>query len=309
MSKVCDCNVGLSNTGRPGCVPIQGVTSSLILVPLKDNDGNRNGIDLSVPLNAAFFSALVNQLDASKRWFPLPAFEEVDQPKAESLKKEFASGRSIKLRDGKRSFTGWIVGDDASPTFLGKLEDAGCVDFGFYSVDVNGNLIGDFDKALDFLFPIPADNQSWDPRLMLATDGEVNHILLEFDWKLNFSERNMKMLKVAEAGQDFTELEGLIDVLFDNVVASAATQTIVFDAEFEYGTAPNADKYKGATNITDWIVDDPLGVPLVILTSVENTSGNYTITLAAASFIATDVLDVQVSRDGFSGSTSVIAGA
>eukprot|EP01045_Picozoa_sp_COSAG04_P046060 COSAG04_NODE_16474_length_498_cov_0.593985_2_plen_42_part_01 len=41
--KSCDCNAGLSNTGVPNCVPVQGITSSLILVPLMANDGTKNG--------------------------------------------------------------------------------------------------------------------------------------------------------------------------------------------------------------------------------------------------------------------------
>ena len=73
--EVCDCTAGLSNTGRPGCVPIQAVTSSLILVNLKDNAGAKNGIDLTVALTPTTWSDLVNEPDASKRWFPLPAFE------------------------------------------------------------------------------------------------------------------------------------------------------------------------------------------------------------------------------------------
>ena len=71
----CNCNAGLGNTGRPGCVPIQSVTSKLIMVPLNANDGTLNGIDLSAPLPT--WNSLVNEADASKRWFPLPAFENV----------------------------------------------------------------------------------------------------------------------------------------------------------------------------------------------------------------------------------------
>ena len=80
----CNCNVGLSNTGRPNCVPIFGITSSLILVPIFDNDGVKNGIDLSTTLPT--WASLVNQADASKRWFPLPEFENVELPKAEIAK-------------------------------------------------------------------------------------------------------------------------------------------------------------------------------------------------------------------------------
>ena len=96
----CDCNAGLSNTGRPNCVPIFGITSSLIIVPIYANDGTKNGIDLASALPT--WSDLVNEDDASKRWFPLPAFENVELPKADSLFEEANSGRQVYLRQAKR---------------------------------------------------------------------------------------------------------------------------------------------------------------------------------------------------------------
>ena len=47
MSLGCNCDSGLSNSGQPNCVPIFSVTSGLIMVPLKANDGTLNGLDLS----------------------------------------------------------------------------------------------------------------------------------------------------------------------------------------------------------------------------------------------------------------------
>jgi len=70
MALGCNCNSGLSNTGRPNCVPLQSVTSKLIMVPLKANDGSLNYIDLTSPLPT--WNDLINEADASKRWFPLP---------------------------------------------------------------------------------------------------------------------------------------------------------------------------------------------------------------------------------------------
>ena len=135
----CNCDAGLSNTGRPNCVPIFGITSSFIMVPLIANDGTRNGIDLSTTLPT--WSTLINESDSSKRWFPLPAFENVELPKADSQFEEANSGRMVFLRQGKRSFSGELWAEDSTPTFLGKLQMNRCVDFGMYIVDVNGDRI------------------------------------------------------------------------------------------------------------------------------------------------------------------------
>ena len=119
-------------------------------------------------------------------------------------------------------------------------------------MDTEGSLIGSYDSVTNYLYPIPVDRASWDPKLMFPTDTEVSKIHLEFDWYRLFDESTLKILTAMEAGQNFTELEGLIDLVFANEAASAATQTIVFDAKFEYGTALNPLKYMGATLVLDW---------------------------------------------------------
>ncbi len=305
MAEVCDCNAGLENSGRPGCVPIQNVTSSIIMVPLKNTAGVKNGINLaSLPV----WNDLVNDPDPSQRWFPLPPFEDVTWPKADPITAEAASGRKAKIRDGKRSFAGDLWEEDSSPTFLGKLAAASCVDFGIYIVDVDGNLIGSYDAAANYLWPIPVDNASWDARLMLPTDTEPSKIHLEFDISRLFDESTLKMLTVTEAGQNFTELEGLVDVEFTNEVASAATQEITFDAKFQYGTALNPIKYQGATAVADWEVEVN-GVPVVPTLVVENPDGTYTLTLPAASFVLSDAINVEVTKDGFDGEVDIVATA
>jgi len=296
---VCDCNAGIENLGKPGCIPIQNVTSSLILVPLKSSTGVKNGIDLSTFLPD--WNDLIISLDPSTRWFPLPQFEDVTIPKADPITAEAASGRKAKLRDGKRSFAGDLWEEDSSPTLLGKMESAGCVSFGVYIVDIEGNLIGSYDANDNFLYPIPVDNSSWDVRLMLPTDSEPSKIHLEFDFSRLFKDSTLKMLTSTEAGVNFNELEGLIDVIFTDELASASTQEISFKAMFEYGTALNPIKYQGATNVGDWTVNvNGLTVSYPTLVA-EVSPGSYVLTMLAGTFNAGDLLEVIVMKSGFSG--------
>ena len=293
----CDCNAGLSNTGRPGCVPIWSVTSSLIVVPLYANDGTRNGIDLttSVPV----WSDLVNEADASKRWFPLPAFENVELPKADSQFEEAPSGRMAFLRQGKRSFSGELWQEDSTPTFLGKLEKSRCVDFGVYVVDVNGNLIGS--KEGDYLYPIPVDNASWNPTFMFATDSTVQKIVLGFDFDRLFNDATMYMITVDEASQDFTALNGLIDVNLAN--AAATTTEVTFDAQLDYGTAYNPILFTGAT-AGDFVVT-VAGVVDAGITLSEGPDGSYTLTFSAPAS-SSDEVKVEVDKTGFDGEVTVV---
>jgi len=297
----CNCNAGLGNTGRPGCVPIQSVTSKLIMVPLTANDGTLNGIDLSAPLPT--WNSLVNETDESKRWFPLPAFENVELPKAESQFEEANSGRMAFLREGKRSFTGELWGEDSTPTLLGKMKAGRCVNFGVYVVDVTGNLIGS--KVGGYLYPIPVDNQSWNPTFMFATDSTVQKIMLTFDFDRLFDDSTMYMITATEAGIDFNTLSGLIDV--NLVVASQVANTsVTLDATFDYGTALNPILLQGVTGLTDWSIYDvtnqvAFGNPSAVS---ESPAGTYTL---LATFVTGDDYTVSVVKDGFTGSVTFTA--
>ena len=178
MSLGCKCDLGLSNTGTPNCITIQSVTSKLILVPLFNNDGGYNSISLSGTTSFQI-NDKINQEDASKRWFPLGTFENVTMEKAESSFEEAPSGKKVFIKQGKRSFAGELW--STTPTLLGKIQDNRCVEFGVYIVDVNGNLIG-LNQNQGNLRPIPVDNQSFDARLMFATDTTIQKIMVAFDF-------------------------------------------------------------------------------------------------------------------------------
>jgi len=104
-------------------------------VPLQDNAGAYNRIDLAT---LPTWSALINDTDPSQRWYPLPAFENVELPKADTVFEEANSGRMAYLRQGKRSFTGELWAYDSTPQFLGKLSSGRCVEFGVYVESILG---------------------------------------------------------------------------------------------------------------------------------------------------------------------------
>lgn len=294
----CNCNVGLSNTGRPGCVPIQSVTSKLIMVPLKNSTGVANFIDLTAPL-PNWVVTLVNNPDASERWFPLPSFENVELPKADSQFEEANSGRMAFLRQGKRSFAGELWGEYSTPTLLGKLLAGRCVEFGIFVVDVNGNLIGS--KVGDGLFPIPVDEQSWDPKFMFATDATVQKIMLGFDFDRLFDESTMFMITPTEAGINFNELEGLIDVNLTET-AQVTTASVTFEATLDYGTALNPILFQGAV-LADFDLFDVTNTAAVAIEALaELPAGTYTITQTLVPFVPGDVYRVSVDKLGFIGS-------
>lgn len=301
MSLGCNCDMGLSNSGVPTCVPIQSVTSTLIMVPLKSNAGVDNAIDLSVAVPT--WSTLVNQSDESQRWFPLPQFENVELPKADSQFEEANSGRKAFLRQGVRSFSGELWADDSSPTLLSKLQNNRCVEFGVYIVDVNGNLVGS--KVGDKLYPIAVDNPSFDPKYMFATDLTISKIMVGFDFYRLFDEGTMYMITPEEAGINFNDLEGLIDVNFADLTQVANT-SVTFNAEFDYGTAYNPIKLKGLVASDFALYNNTTSTSETIASATENLplEGNYTVNFA---FVSAESYTLSISKDGYDGEVTFTA--
>lgn len=296
MSVGCNCTNGLGNTGQPNCVPIQSVTSTLIMVPLYGNDGVRNGIDLSLALPV--WDTLINEADASKRWFPLPKFENVEMPKADSQFEESNSGRKVFLREGVRSFAGELWAEDSSTTLLGKLKGNRCVDFGVYIVDVNGNLVGS--EVDGFLYPVPVDNPSFDPRWMVATDSTTSKIMVGFDFARLFDDSTLYMITPTEGGIDFNSLSGLIDV--DFTFTSSSTTVAVAKLNFSYGTALNKLKFIGGLIGDFTMTNDNTGLPVAMSTVVESPDGTYTFTYPLQ--VALVPFTITVNKTGFVGSGS-----
>jgi len=203
------------------------------------------------------------------------------------------------LREGKRSFTGELWGEDSTPTLLGKMKAGRCVNFGVYVVDVTGNLIGS--KVNGYLYPIPVDNQSWNPTFMFATDSTVQKIMLTFDFDRLFDDSTMYMITATEANLDFNTLTGLIDV--NLVETSSSASQVVLEATFDYGTALNPILLQGVTSTSDWEIFDvtnqlSLGSPTAVS---ELPAGTYTL---LKSLTVGDTYTVSVVKDGFTGSVT-----
>lgn len=291
MSLGCKCDSGLSNTGVPNCVTLQSVTSKFIMVPLEDSTGAKNYIDLTATLDQAYFEALVNQADASKRFFPLPLLENVALEKGDSTFEEAPSGRKVFIKQAKRSFAGELW--EATPQLLSKIQDNRCVEFGIYIVDVNGSLVGSKDG--DKLYPIPVDNQSFDARLMYATDTTVQKLMVSFDFYRLFDEGTLWLITADEV-MDFNLLEGLLDVEMEKV---SATQTdLVLDATLMYGTALNPIKVSGLV-LADFTLSDASTGANISLISVSAVANRYTLTFASQT--AGLPVEVKVQKTGYVG--------
>jgi len=297
MALGCKCNSGLSNTGLPNCITLQSVTSRLILVPLKDATGALNKIDLTT---LPTWATLFNDPDPTKRFYPLPILENVALEKADSTFEEAPSGRKVYIKSGKRSFSGELWSQ--SPTFLSKLESNRCSDFGFYIVDVNGSLVGS--KVGTDLYPIPVDNESFEAKMMFATDSSIQKIMLSFDFDRLFDESTLWLITQTEANYNFNSVNGLLDVNLAKVTTSATS--IVATAKLDFGSGNTQIPVKGLLLANFALTNATTGATIAITSVTESTTveGQYSFVIPTT-VVGTNVKLKVLSTSNYEGEATI----
>lgn len=299
----CNCNVTLLNTGKPGCVPIQKVTKKIFAFPLYANDGTKNFIDTTQTLDQAFWDALINKTDDSKRLYPLPELKNVTSEKAESVFEEFEDTSKILIHEGKRSFTGVLPKE--TTIYLNQLKAALCREIGIYMVDKDGKLIYTIygDTATE-AHPIQIDNASWNPVYVMPTDKTVAKINLSFDWSISQADEDLRMLSKDDVEDvNLLALEGLVDATIAFV--SIGQTAMVFDVLTKFGTGKTPVKVEGllsadffsAVGGTANKVYDTTASANVSIVSLTESDGRYTITYASQT--VGHVLRVTPVKNGF----------
>lgn len=303
--QACDCNASLGNTGV-ACTPIMEIANKLVAVPLKDADGVRNKIAFTDVFSQTYWDNKINAADPTQRFYPLPEMKNAVDERAESIKETFEDNTTEFIQQGVRTFSALIVTNGVQQ-LLGQMETFRCQDFGFYIVDVNGNLIGSLGTGQDdcnptYLYPIAVDRGSFDPRLVKKTNTTAQKISLMFNWKQTEQDKNLRMITSTEAAYDLNQLSGLIDVC---MVVSNITQTS-FDADLRltgYGTPVNPLRLEGLVT-GDFSLYNETDSASVAISSVTEADGVYSFTFPSQTI--GDILQLTPTQTGYD-FTAVIA--
>ena len=291
MAASCDCNVTLSNTGTPGCMPIQDVAKRLILVPMFDSSNVANRITVaSIPTNSAI-QALINQADDKKRFYPLPEMENVTNERGDPISEDFPSGKNVKIRNGVKTFTGQML--SLGGDYAKQIEGFGCSNMGAYIVDSQGNLIGDGSDSL-YLAPLPIDQETWDVRTMDTTDTTIAKIQLGFQWSISVKDSDVRMLLASDFATDVDWLayDGLLD-LYGTIVGTATTTTASMKITNGFGSLANPGIASGL-EIGDFVLTEISPTPGAVSISnvLESPKGTYALTYASST--SGDVLELSI---------------
>ncbi len=280
-------------TGSGTCPWNLQILRRVVLVPLKDDNGDINKITNVAGLTKAALQAKFDASTAYDRYYSTPLLENVEQPRAETTFFEYNSGNKARIKQGTRTFTGWWP--DSDPQFLGRMQSWYGQDFGFYGIDKWGNFVYSKnlqDSSDDALYPIPVDGSSWDVNMVTASDAEPFYNMVQFDYKQDFNDAAIRYVAIDKLDFDgrTSDFYGLLPLVPTISSPSAGTSTTInVETDYEIGvsglTASDFDAY----NITD-------DASISISNAVENPNveGEYTIT--SDSIASSDVVRWNVTK-------------
>jgi len=289
--EVCKCGAGLSNTGT-ACTPVMQTARKIIFVPYYDNNGNINTINLATAtLDKAYFDALVNQSDKSKRWFPLPELKNVEDVREANILESFNDGSNVFISEGNRSFTGILV--KGTPQLKGKIESARCSEVGVFIIDKDGNLIGSLATATT-LAPIRIEESSVAAMLVKTTDTTIQKLQLSYEFHADEKDEDLRFIACSEMTYDVLQIQGLLDIYatFSNITLTDFEVQLSTD----YGTILNPVLDKGLLAVDFTLFNDDDQLAVAVISAPESPAGTYTISYAAQG--AGEVLFLTPSKDG-----------
>ena len=276
-------------------MPIIRVQKKVILVPTFDSTGAANEIDLTQTLDEAFFTALINETDPSQRWYPLPEMKNIVDERSDALYQTFEDGSKVYISPGTRSFTGLIVGADAPPQMIGKINSHRGVGMSVFIIDKEKNLIGKVGSSATKLAPIELEADSIDAMFIKTIDTAIQAIKVSFDFHMNEDDADLRIIQASEMSFDISRVRGLIDVSSEisSISTTDFTATLVTDG----GTPITPVLCKGlvAGDFALYNVTDSASVS--ISSVVESPAGVYDINFSAQT--SGDVLRLTPTKNGY----------
>ncbi len=276
--ELCKCGFGLANTGQEKC-PIASVTYGVIGVSIEDSDGNLNKIPAGTTLDAAYINGKLNEADPTKRWFPIQDLRNVTDVRNTSEFETDSAGGIAKLRTGTRPFFGesW----KSSPQFLCKLQSWECSEFGLFVIDINnGMVVRSIDDSGD-AYPLPVDQNSWDPLFVPAQDGNVQKVTIGFNWHSELNDCELKYIQASNFQLPLKSLRGLFDI---EVTYTNANQFgVTADLKTQYGDyfSPIPDTGVLLANVSLYYIDGATPIAIDAWTPDPVVKGRYVITNVA----------------------------
>ncbi len=277
----CASTGNILNTGIPesGQRPVSSAIK-LIAVRSKADDGTFNQILSTDVLDDVYLEGKVNEVDPSKRWYPIGKFENPTDARADPVVESFNTGESAITQKGIRTYIGWLI--NYAPVYVKTLNSFSGVNFGLYIVDNCGSLTGEITKDGTALKPIRVNRNSWEPRYMAATPTISAKVQLMFQFSQLVNDADMRVISSSEITGDVSELDGLIPVKGESSNISSTGFKVALTVDFDGFNSSEEGKIK-AWDLDDFILRNKDTNSSVTITSVmEAPSGEYTFVISSS---------------------------
>jgi hypothetical protein len=297
----CDCDGGISNTGAD-CSKVFRDTIGLDFMPMTANDGTENGIDVTgaTTINKTLFDDMINNTDPSKRLYPIASdngLKDVEQVRAAIVTRTFTDGDDEFIRQGTKSFKGWITGRYATPQYAAKLESIRCADMGVYKTDRGYNYIGAISADGSKLVPIRVTAGSFYATYMEATPDKNNaYIEIGFNFSPSELDGRLRMIACSEFVNYKPNMNrGLVDVC--GLVSEITDSSFVIQLQTDQGTPLNPLTVKNLAQADFSLHNDTTNADVPITSFDEDPAGTYAIGFAAQN--DGDELTLTIAHNGY----------
>lgn len=297
---LCSCNENVKNFGQPNCVGILERPEKIAFVQTVANDGTVNKILSSDTIDDTYVTALINQSDRSKRWYPSPVLNRVNDTRAENNTFEI-DGFTINVSQGVRTMAFTVI-EGASPRLAAAFNSLGCRDMSFYVWSVTGQIGGNGSvsgelrpfrikkKTMQAIYN-PPNKENETPAMIMVqfaiSDLERDEDIAYIDYGTGANDVQV----------DITSYNGLIDVEM-GAATSITTTGFVVDISYLYGSVFDKQEAVGFV-LADFSYEEISPTPGAgTITSVtESPDGTYTFVVPLNT--SGDVHRLTFSKNGY----------
>jgi hypothetical protein len=266
--------------------------AKLIFVPTYAADGTRNKIANDAIFTQVTMQALIDQADATKRWYPTPLLENVMSERAESTYETGSTGRRYKTKKGVRSYSFDIMNQWG--LYQAVFEQFECAEMSFFIVDANGGLIG-LDAATDdgYRYPIRISKDSMDATLVTPEPDKTVKIHVSFEFDEREKDSLLRIMEYTSTVMTANPLEAEgLNAVYSTMISNTTTAAVVdLYAVHNGGTLKKVpitglvvtDFYdvRGGASSKAYNVTDSSAIALSSVSESSTIPGRYTLTYGA----------------------------
>lgn len=291
-----DCGTGFGNTGTyPACTGFKAIRGCIV-VPTTATDGTPNVIPQGTVIDDAYLAERLNDVDPSKRWYPLGGTEAATSVREDPTYFTNPSGALEFVKQGIRKLEFQLR--QKGSEFLGQIKPCSCDQLSFFAIDIDGNIRGLISQipATDF-YPTPIQPASFYASLVDATETEPEHLAVQFQYQLNVDDSLLRLYPSQLIQTQLLNAVGLIDAF----VAFSNMTTTGFKAALTTLYSNGTNKY----NVTGLLVgafalyDVTASAAITITSVVESAPGSGIYTFVIPTTATGHVLKLTPTSAGF----------